>query len=66
MAVIYLKPMVKKALITGLTGQDGSYLAELLLAKGYQVFGLVRSSSTSNLERIHHPLPKQAYSTLFD
>ncbi|MHC5610769.1 MAG: GDP-mannose 4,6-dehydratase [Nostoc sp.] len=46
--------MTKKALITGLTGQDGSYLAELLLAKGYEVFGLVRRSSTSNLERINH------------
>jgi GDPmannose 4,6-dehydratase len=46
--------MTKKALITGVTGQDGSYLAELLLTKGYQVFGLVRRSSTSNLERIHH------------
>jgi GDPmannose 4,6-dehydratase len=46
--------MTKKALITGLTGQDGSYLAEFLLTKGYQVFGLVRRSSTSNLERIHH------------
>jgi GDPmannose 4,6-dehydratase len=46
--------MTKKALITGLTGQDGSYLAELLLSKGYQVFGLVRRSSTSNLERINH------------
>lgn len=45
---------MKKALITGLTGQDGSYLAELLLSKGYQVFGLVRRSSTSNLERISH------------
>lgn len=44
----------KKALITGLTGQDGSYLAELLVSKGYQVFGLVRRSSTSNLERISH------------
>ncbi|MDZ8053668.1 MAG: GDP-mannose 4,6-dehydratase [Aulosira sp. ZfuVER01] len=44
----------KKALITGLTGQDGSYLAELLLTKGYQVFGLVRRSSSSNLERINH------------
>ena len=44
----------KKALITGLTGQDGSYLAELLLNKGYQVFGLVRRSSSSNLERISH------------
>jgi GDPmannose 4,6-dehydratase len=46
--------MSKKALITGLTGQDGSYLAELLLTKGYQVFGLVRRSSSSNLERITH------------
>jgi GDPmannose 4,6-dehydratase len=44
----------RKALITGLTGQDGSYLAEILLTKGYQVFGLVRRSSTSNLERISH------------
>ncbi|RCJ39278.1 GDP-mannose 4,6-dehydratase [Nostoc punctiforme NIES-2108] len=46
--------MTRKALITGLTGQDGSYLAELLLTKGYQVFGLVRRSSSSNLERINH------------
>ncbi|MEH2406694.1 GDP-mannose 4,6-dehydratase [Nostoc sp.] len=46
--------MIKKALITGLTGQDGSYLAELLLEKRYQVYGLVRRSSTSNLERITH------------
>lgn len=44
----------KKALITGITGQDGSYLAEILLTKGYQVFGLVRRSSNSNLERISH------------
>lgn len=44
----------RKALITGLTGQDGSYLAELLLAKGYQVFGLVRRSSASNFDRISH------------
>lgn len=44
----------KKALITGVTGQDGSYLAELLLEKGYQVYGLVRRSSSSNLERISH------------
>jgi len=43
-----------KALITGLTGQDGSYLAEFLLDKGYQVWGLVRRSSTSNLVRINH------------
>lgn len=46
--------MTKKALITGLTGQDGSYLAELLLFKGYKVFGLVRRSSSGNLERINH------------
>ncbi len=46
--------MVKKALITGITGQDGSYLAELLVAKGYQVYGLVRRSSTSNLVRVSH------------
>lgn len=45
---------VKKALVTGLTGQDGSYLAELLVEKGYQVFGLVRRSSTSNFGRISH------------
>ncbi|MBW4541510.1 MAG: GDP-mannose 4,6-dehydratase [Myxacorys chilensis ATA2-1-KO14] len=46
--------MAKKALITGLTGQDGSYLAELLVDKGYQVFGLVRRSSSGNLDRINH------------
>ncbi|MEO1996637.1 MAG: GDP-mannose 4,6-dehydratase, partial [Planctomycetaceae bacterium] len=44
--------MSKTALITGITGQDGSYLAELLLAKGYEVHGLVRRSSTFNTERI--------------
>jgi GDPmannose 4,6-dehydratase len=46
--------MTKKALITGLTGQDGSYLAELLLDKGYEVAGMVRRSSTVNFERIAH------------
>lgn len=45
---------MKSALITGITGQDGSYLAELLLEKGYRVFGLVRRSSTMNFERIAH------------
>jgi GDPmannose 4,6-dehydratase len=45
---------MKKALITGITGQDGSYLAELLLEKGYTVYGLVRRSSTVNYERIAH------------
>jgi nucleoside-diphosphate-sugar epimerase len=44
----------RRALITGITGQDGSYLAELLLDKGYEVFGVVRRSSTENLERIGH------------
>jgi GDPmannose 4,6-dehydratase len=45
---------MKRALITGVTGQDGSYLAELLLEKGYQVYGLVRRASTENFERIEH------------
>jgi len=45
---------MKTALITGLTGQDGSYLAEFLLEKGYKVYGLVRRSSTENFERIQH------------
>jgi len=44
----------KKTLITGITGQDGSYLAEFLLEKGYEVYGLVRRSSTTNFERISH------------
>jgi GDPmannose 4,6-dehydratase len=46
--------MAKKALITGITGQDGSYLAELLLSKGYEVIGLHRRSSTVTFERISH------------
>src|SRR5258706_9887726 len=46
--------MAKRALITGITGQDGSYLAELLLEKGYEVFGLVRRTSTINFSRIRH------------
>jgi len=44
----------KKAIITGITGQDGSYLAELLLSKGYEVHGLIRRSSTFNTDRIDH------------
>lgn len=44
----------KRALITGITGQDGSYLAELLLEKGYEVHGLIRRSSTFNTSRIDH------------
>jgi len=46
--------VTKKALITGITGQDGSYLAELLLAKGYEVHGLIRRASTFNTTRIDH------------
>ena len=46
--------MNKRALITGITGQDGSYLAELLLARGYEVFGIVRRSSSVNSERVSH------------
>ena len=45
---------MKRALITGITGQDGSYLAELLLDKGYEVFGMVRRASSENVERIEH------------
>ena len=44
----------KRALITGITGQDGSYLAEFLLDKGYEVYGMVRRSSSENFERIAH------------
>jgi len=46
--------MTRRALITGITGQDGSYLAEFLLDKGYEVVGMVRRSSTVNYERIAH------------
>lgn len=46
--------MAKRALITGITGQDGSYLAEFLLEQGYEVFGLVRRTSTVNFSRIEH------------
>ncbi len=46
--------MKRKALVTGITGQDGSYLAEFLLSKGYRVYGMVRRSSTENFERISH------------
>src|SRR4051794_29991311 len=45
---------MKRALITGITGQDGSYLAEWLLEKGYEVHGVVRRSSTETFERINH------------
>src|SRR5437879_13097703 len=46
--------LARKALITGITGQDGSYLAEFLLEKGYEVHGVVRRSSTLNRSRIDH------------
>ena len=52
--------MTKTALITGITGQDGSYLAELLLSKGYEVHGLVRRLSIPNTSRIEHILPNVA------
>ena len=48
----------KRAVITGITGQDGSYLAELLLEKGYEVFGVVRRLSAPNVWRIQHLLPR--------
>lgn len=48
------QPKQKTALITGITGQDGSYLAELLLEKGYVVHGIIRRASTFNTERIDH------------
>jgi len=46
--------MSKRAVITGITGQDGSYLAEFLLTQGYEVFGIVRRSSIDNCDRISH------------
>lgn len=49
-----MSQLKKKALITGITGQDGSYLAELLLAKGYEVHGIIRRASTFNTSRIDH------------
>lgn len=58
---------MKKALITGITGQDGSYLAELLLSKGYEVHGIVRRSSSPNTQRINHLITDESLmdSTLF-
>ena len=57
----------KRALITGITGQDGSYLAELLIEKGYEVHGIIRRSSTFNTERIDHLYqdPQEENRTLF-
>lgn len=58
---------MKKAIITGITGQDGSYLAELLLGKGYEVHGLIRRASTFNTQRIEHLFqdPHEADISLF-
>ena len=58
---------MKKALITGVTGQDGSYLAELLLEKGYEVHGVIRRASTFNTGRIDHLYrdPHQPGTTFF-
>jgi GDPmannose 4,6-dehydratase len=50
--------MSKRAIITGITGQDGSYLADLLLEKGYEVYGMIRRSSSPNLWRIQHLLDR--------
>src|SRR5919202_6473323 len=52
--------MTKRAVITGITGQDGSYLAEVLLEQGYEVTGIVRRSSSPNLWRIDHLLDRIA------
>lgn len=57
--------MKKKALITGITGQDGSYLAELLLKKGYEVYGLVRRASTFNRQNIEHIFNSDKKRSLF-
>ena len=54
MEKIEKQDIMKKALITGITGQDGSFLAEFLLAKGYEVHGIIRRSSTFNTSRIEH------------
>lgn len=54
--------MKKTALITGITGQDGSYLAEFLLEKGYEVYGLFRRGSTNTTKRIEHLLEERAES----
>jgi GDPmannose 4,6-dehydratase len=56
---------VKKALITGVTGQDGSYLAEILLAKGYEVHGILRRSSSFNTSRIDHIIMDEKYKESF-
>ena len=56
---------MKKALITGITGQDGSYLAEILLKKGYEVHGIIRRSSSFNTGRINHIINDVQYKDQF-
>ena len=56
---------MKKALITGITGQDGSYLAEILLEKGYSVHGIIRRSSSFNTGRIDHLINDDRYKRKF-
>ena len=56
---------MKRALVTGIAGQDGSYLAELLLSKGYEVHGIIRRASTFNTKRIDHIYPNQPSTRLF-
>ena len=56
---------MKKALITGVTGQDGSYLTELLLKKGYEVHGMIRRSSSFNTGRIDHTINDKSLSDRF-
>ena len=53
--------MKKKALISGITGQDGSYLTEFLLKKGYEVHGIIRRSSNFNTQRIDHLVNNKIY-----
>ena len=57
--------MDKTALITGITGQDGSYLSDFLLEKGYQVHGLIRRNSSGNTERIDHILKSKYFGVKF-
>ena len=56
---------MKKAFITGITGQDGSYLAELLLEKGYEVHGIIRRSSIFNTHRIDHLIKQSNFYTYY-
>ena len=56
---------MKKTLITGITGQDGSYLAEILLEKGYKVHGIIRRSSSFNTGRIDHIINDEKYRDQF-